>query len=201
SVSAARVAHRSGYYPRRLRRLSIWLEQEYDYGLMTEPLSDAQLAEIGWRNRQGVADGANQFHYYRLTDDNRILWGGYDAVYYNGGLVKGEDEQRDETFVKLAGHFFETFPQLDGLRFTHRGAGRVATCSRFVACYEQAHGGRVADAAGYPGNAVGATRFAAHVMLDLRSGDRTERTELRMVREKPLLLPPEPLRPGVIQFT
>ena len=42
---------------------------------------------IGWRNRQGVGDTANQFHYYRLTADNRILWGGYDAVYYNGGRI------------------------------------------------------------------------------------------------------------------
>ncbi len=28
---------------------------------------------------------SSQFHYYRLTTDNRILWGDYDAVYYNGG--------------------------------------------------------------------------------------------------------------------
>ncbi|MFD2354916.1 NAD(P)/FAD-dependent oxidoreductase [Nonomuraea ferruginea] len=173
----------------------------YDYALMTEPLSDAQLGEIGWRNRQGVGDGANQFHYYRLTDDNRILWGGYDAVYYNGGLVKPEYEQRDETFVKLAGHFYDTFPQLSDVRFTHRWGGVIDTCSRFSAFYGQAHGGRLAYAVGYTGMGVGATRFGANVMLDLLSGQRTERTELRMVREKPMPFPPEPVRSGVIQFT
>ncbi|MEV5501964.1 hypothetical protein AB0M50_41855, partial [Nonomuraea fuscirosea] len=48
---------------------------------------------------------------------------------------------------------------------------------------------------------VGATRFGANVMLDLLSGEPTERTELRMVREKPIPFPPEPVRSGVIQFT
>ena len=30
----------------------------------------------------------NQFHYYRLTADNRILWGGYDAIYHFGRHVR-----------------------------------------------------------------------------------------------------------------
>ena len=46
------------------------------------------LAEIGWAGRQGIGDSGNQFHYYRLTPDNRILWGGYDAVYASGGYVQ-----------------------------------------------------------------------------------------------------------------
>ena len=59
----------------------------YDYVLATEPLTDAQLDRIGWANRQGIGDCANQFHYYRLTTDNRIVWGGYDAVYHFGRKV------------------------------------------------------------------------------------------------------------------
>ena len=61
---------------------------------MTEPLSAGQLASVGWQHRQGLADMGNQFHYYRLTRDNRILWGGYDAVYYNGGLITAAQAQR-----------------------------------------------------------------------------------------------------------
>ena len=73
-----------------------------------------QMESIGWNNRQGLSDLANQFHYYRLTEDNRILWGGYDAIYYWGGKVSSELESRPETWAKLSRHFFETFPQLDG---------------------------------------------------------------------------------------
>jgi len=50
--------------------------------LCTEPLTREQLELVGWAGRQGLSDTNNQFHYYRLTHDNRIVWGGYDAVYY-----------------------------------------------------------------------------------------------------------------------
>ncbi|GLW26951.1 FAD-dependent oxidoreductase [Microbispora triticiradicis] len=200
-VRAGRVALGTGAFPPLLRRLRHFLVPVYDYALMTEPVPDDLLAEIGWRNRQGVGDSANRFHYYRLTDDNRILWGGYDAVYHNGGLVRPEYDQRDATFEKLATHFFETFPQLHGLRFTHRWGGVIDTCSRFSAFFGTAYGSRLAYAAGYTGLGVGATRFGANVMLDLLQGRLTERTELEMVRHKPMPFPPEPVRSGVIQLT
>ncbi|MFF5209905.1 NAD(P)/FAD-dependent oxidoreductase [Streptosporangium sp. NPDC000396] len=201
TVKAGKVALGTGVFQPLLRRLKHFLVPVYDYALMTEPLSAEQMAAVGWHNRQGIGDSANQFHYYRLTADNRILWGGYDAVYYNGGKIKPEYEQRDETFVKLAEHFYTTFPQLSGLRFTHKWGGVIDTCSRFSAFYGQAHGGRLAYAVGYTGLGVGATRFGANVMLDMLSGERTERTELRMVKEKPLPFPPEPVRSVGIQMT
>ncbi|WP_432931276.1 NAD(P)/FAD-dependent oxidoreductase [Microbispora sp. CA-135349] len=200
-VRAGRVALGTGAFPPLLRRLRHFLVPVYDYALMTEPVPDDLMAEVGWRNRQGIGDSANRFHYYRLTDDNRILWGGYDAVYHNGGLVRPEYDQRDATFEKLATHFFETFPQLHGLRFTHRWGGVIDTCSRFSAFFGTAYGSRLAYAAGYTGLGVGATRFGANVMLDLLQGRVTERTELRMVRDKPMPFPPEPVRSGVIQLT
>lgn len=57
------------------------------------------------------------------------------------------------------------------------------------------------DAAGYTGLGVGASRFGANVMLDLLAGGQTERTELAMVRTKPLPFPPEPLAFMGIQLT
>jgi glycine/D-amino acid oxidase-like deaminating enzyme len=201
SVSATRVALGTGVFPPLLKRLKHYLVPVYDYALITEPLTDAQLASIGWRNRQGVGDSANQFHYYRLTADNRILWGGYDAVYHYGNGLSAELERRPATYAKLAQHFFQTFPQLEGLRFTHAWGGVIDTCSRFCAFFGTAYKGRLAYAVGYTGLGVGATRFGAAVMLDLLSGEQTERTSLRMVRGKPIPFPPEPLRYGAIQMT
>ncbi|MBB5629947.1 glycine/D-amino acid oxidase-like deaminating enzyme [Sphaerisporangium krabiense] len=200
-VRAGKVALGTGVFPPLLGRLRNFLVPVYDYALMTEPLTAGQLASVGWSNRQGIGDSGNQFHYYRLTEDDRVLWGGYDAVYFNGGKIRPEYDQRDETFATLAGHFYATFPQLEGVRFTHRWGGVIDTCSRFSAFYGTAHKGRLAYAAGYTGLGVGATRFGANVMLDLLSGRPTERTELQMVREKPVPFPPEPIRSGVIQLT
>lgn len=91
----------------------------WDYVLMTEPLSPAQLASLGWNGPRGASDMSNQFHYFRLTADNRMLWGGYDAVYYNGGAIREEHAQSPATFGRLAAQFFAMFPQLEGVSFTH----------------------------------------------------------------------------------
>jgi glycine/D-amino acid oxidase-like deaminating enzyme len=200
-IAARRVALGTNAFPSLLRRTRLHTVPVYDYALMTEPLTDAQLDDLGWASRAGVGDMANQFHYYRLSADNRILWGGYDAIYHYGRRLQPGLEQRPETFDRLAGHFFETFPQLDGLRFSHRWGGAIDTCTRFCAFYGTAHRGRVAYAVGYTGLGVGATRFGAQVVLDLLDGRDTERTRLRMVREKPLPFPPEPLAYTGIQLT
>ncbi|WP_194915391.1 NAD(P)/FAD-dependent oxidoreductase [Catenulispora rubra] len=193
-VLAPKVALATNAFPSLLRRVRSFIVPVYDYALMTEPLSAAQMAAIGWENRQGIGDSANHFHYYRLSADNRILWGGYDAVYHFGSKISSRLDQRPETFDKLAGHFFETFPQLEGLKFTNKWGGVIDTCSRFCAFFGTAHGGAVAYAVGYTGLGVGATRFGADVMLDLLSGTETERTSLKMVRSKPVPFPPEPLK-------
>lgn len=191
-VRAGQVALGTNAFRSPLRRVRPYIVPVYDYVLMTEPLSAGQLAELGWRNRQGISDSANQFHYYRLTADNRILWGGYDAIYHFGRKVLPKYDQRPATFSRLAEHFFTTFPQLEGIGFTHRWGGAIDTCSRFCAFFGTAYAGRVAYAAGFTGLGVGATRFGGQVMLDLLSGEPTERTELKMVRTKPIPFPPEP---------
>jgi glycine/D-amino acid oxidase-like deaminating enzyme len=184
-----------------LRRLRLMTVPVYDYALMTEPLSADQRAAVGWLGREGVSDRTNRFHYFRTTRDGRILWGGYDAIYHYASRQRPAFEQRPETFDVLARNFFGTFPQLEGLRFTHRWGGVIDTCTRFAAFHGTAYGGRVAYALGFTGLGVGATRFAAEVALDQLDGLDTERTRLRMVRERPVPFPPEPVRWAGIRAT
>lgn len=201
AVTAPRAALATNAFPPLLRRIQQYVVPVYDYALVTEPLTPGQREAVGWRNRQGVSDSGNQFHYYRLTADDRILWGGYDAIYHYGNRVDPALHQRPATFELLARHFFTTFPQLDGIRFTHRWGGVIDTSSRVSAFFGTAARGKVAYAAGYTGLGVGATRFGAQVMLDLLMGADTERTRLGVVRFKPLPFPPEPLRSAVINLT
>ena len=196
TVTSDHVVLATNAFPSLLRRNRLMTIPVYDYVLMTEPLSGEQLDRIGWRGRQGLTDLANQFHYARLTSDDRILWGGYDAIYPAGGTVAVRHEDRPESHARLASHFLAAFPQLEDVRFSHRWAGAIDTSTRFTAFYGLTHRGRVAHAAGFTGLGVGATRFAAEVLLDLLAGVPTERTELRMVRERPLPFPPEPLARG-----
>ncbi len=201
TVTADRAVLATNVFPSLIVRNRLQTVPVYDYVLSTEPLTDAQLDRIGWANRQGIGDSANQFHYYRLSADNRIVWGGYDAIYKLGRKVKPAYEDRPASYRRLASHFFITFPQLDDVRFSHRWAGAIDTSTRFCAHWGLAHGGRVAYVNGFTGLGVGAARFAADVCLDLLDGRPTARTELEMVRKRPLPFPPEPVASIGIQAT
>jgi glycine/D-amino acid oxidase-like deaminating enzyme len=201
TLRANQVALGTNAFPSLLKRVRPYVVPVYDYAMATEPLSDAQMDTIGWKGRQGVSDSGNQFHYYRLTDDNCIIWGGYDVIYHYGNRIDPALDQRPATFRLLADHFFATFPQLEGLRFSHTWGGVIDTCSRFFPFFGTGFGGKVAYATGYTGLGVGSTRFGAQVMLDLLSGERTELTSLKTVRAKPVPFPPEPFRSAVINLT
>jgi glycine/D-amino acid oxidase-like deaminating enzyme len=201
TVTADRVALGTNVFPALLKRHRAFTIPVYDYAIMTAPLTPAQKDAIGWRNRQGLDDLANHFHYYRLSADDRILFGGYDAVYRFGKRVRADYEHRPESHRKLVSHLLTTFPQLEGIEVTHRWAGPIDTSTRFCAFYALAKQGRVAHAAGFTGLGVGATRFAADVLLDLLAGEETERTSLDMVRRMPVPFPPEPVASVGIQAT
>lgn len=198
-VISAQAALATNGFPGLLKRARHYTVPIYDYALMTEPLTDDQLRSIGWVERFGITDSSREFHYYRKTADNRILFGGFDAIYHPGGRVRQRYDQRASTFELLADHFFTTFPPLTGIRFTHQWGGMIDMSSRLVAFYGRALGGAVAYAAGFTGLGVGATRFGANVMLDMLSGVETERTSLAMVRTKPIPIPPEPLATPLIK--
>ena len=93
-ITAKQVVLATNVFPHLLRRNRFHTVPVYDYVLSTEPLTDAQVQSIGWENRQGIGDSANQFHYYRMTRDNRIVFGGYDAVYHFGRKVDAKYEDR-----------------------------------------------------------------------------------------------------------
>ncbi len=201
TIRAGKVALATNAFKPVLKRLSNFIAPVYDYCMVTEPLNDEQMASIGWGARQGLSDLANQFHYYRLTSDNRILWGGYDAIYYWGGKVSTDLESRPETWAKLSQHFFETFPQLAEVKFTHMWGGVIDTSSRFTVFWGRAMGGRVAYALGYTGLGVASSRFGGSVMLDLLDGRRSLATQTEFVKSRPMPFPPEPFRFIGIQTT
>lgn len=177
-----------------LKRLRMAFIPIYDYSLVTEPLTDDQWASIGWTGRYGIADSGNQFHYFRKTPDNRMLWAGFDAIYHYGSSRDAANLQRPHSFERLATQFADTFPPLAGVRFSHAWGGVIDTSARTTFFAGRAYGGRVAYAMGFTGQGVSASRFAALTMLDLLDDADTERTRLRMTQRWPVPFPPEPIR-------
>jgi glycine/D-amino acid oxidase-like deaminating enzyme len=193
-VRASQVVVATSAYSGWLRRLSPLFVPVYDYVLVSAPLTPAQRESVGWARRQGLSDGNNQFHYFRLTADDRILWGGYDAIHHFGSRVAPELDDRPATFERLEAHFFRAFPQLEGLAFPYRLGGAIDTTSRFTVTFGQTMGGRVTYALGYTGLGVGASRWAGGVVRDFILRPDEDRLRLRIVTSPPVPFPPEPLR-------
>jgi glycine/D-amino acid oxidase-like deaminating enzyme len=194
TIAARQVVVATAAFRPLVRRTAGRVVPVYDYVLMTEPLNEPQLASIGWQHRRGIGDAGNQFHYLRLTADDRILFGGYEAVYRFNQKVDARFDVDEDVFATLADHFDAMFPTLADVGFTHRWGGAIDTSTRFAASATLSHGGKVATVNGFTGLGVGASRFFASTALDLLDGWETEATGLAMIRRGPVPFPPEPVR-------
>jgi glycine/D-amino acid oxidase-like deaminating enzyme len=201
SVRARRILLATGAYPPLTRAIRRLVAPVYDYVLVTEPLTAAQRSELRWERLQGIADRGNRFHYYRLTPDGRVLFGGYEALYHFGNGVRPALDTHPKTFALLHEHLLATFPPLEGIGITHAWGGPIDTCSRFCVTFGRALGGTAVYAVGYTGLGVAASRFGARTALDLLDGADTPRTRTKLVRSRPLPFPPEPARWAVIEAT
>jgi glycine/D-amino acid oxidase-like deaminating enzyme len=175
----------------------------WDYQIATEQLTEEQLERIAWgRSRHALADFCNMFHYFRMTKDNRITYGGGAAVryYFNRGIdVKFADVPK--LYEQLAEEFFEIFPQLDDVKFSNKWGGIIATSTRFCMVPGVAYDGRVAWSVGYTGHGVGASRFGARIGIELLGYEPSDILEMQFVTKKALPWAPEPFRWLGVKFT
>ena len=166
----------------------------YDYIIVSEPLTPEQFEKIGWRNRQGISDARTFFNYYRLTADNRILWGTSEARYYPPNEVHSKHDYSEQYRDALHKSFFAHFPQLSDLSFPYAWGGPIAATTRLSPCFGSFHGGSTFYALGYTGQGVVCSRFAGEVLAHKALERSSPFLELAMVRKAPLSYPPEPLR-------
>jgi len=72
--------------------------------LVTDPVN---LDALGWKNREGVLDARRVFNYFRLTSDNRIVFGGGAPRYQWGGSLT---DNADAPLRALERELHATFP-------------------------------------------------------------------------------------------
>jgi glycine/D-amino acid oxidase-like deaminating enzyme len=186
SIVIATNAFSGLFSPLRAKQLPV-----YTYIALTEPLPAGQLKSLGWERRIGIEDARNLLHYYRLTPDNRLLFGGSDAIYYYGGPL---DRDRNELiFARLKRAVAETFPQLQGIRFTHHWGGPISATLDLVPVI-----GRIRPnvwySVGCMGHGVSLTNYNGLTIAELLLGEESERTDFFIVGRRVTPLPPEPFR-------
>jgi len=171
----------------------------YDYILVSDPVPPGQLATIGWSRRQGVTDGRTFFNYYRLTRDNRILWGTSEASYYRGNSVGPAHDHSLEHYRNLEAGFHRHFPQFGPIPFSYAWGGPIASTTRMTPFFGSLLGGRVIYGLGYTGHGLGSTRLAGTILAHLALERPSDLTRLPLVTHRPIPYPPEPFRHAAVQ--
>ena len=199
SITSNKVLVATNAYTSPVGKVNRCIIPIWDYQIATEPLSDEQIEKIGWglpESRHALADFNNMFHYFRLTKDKRITWGGGGAVryYFNRGIdIKYMNAP--ERHAQLAREFFDMFPQLEGeIKFSHKWGGIIATSTRFCVVPGVAYNGRLAWSVGYTGHGVSASRFGARVATELLGYHPTDIIKLKFITRKAIPWAPEPVR-------
>jgi len=131
--------------------------------IITTEVLEESVASTLIPNGYCVEDCNYKLDYYRITGDNRLLFGG--GVTYGGG-----DPNSIEHFLRR--HLERTFPQLKGIKFDYAWGGDfLLTMSRLPQF------GRLNDsiyyAQGYSGHGVTTTHLAGKVIAEALKGDAT----------------------------
>jgi glycine/D-amino acid oxidase-like deaminating enzyme len=167
---------------------------------LTEPLSEAQWAEIGWEKRWCIGSSRYTVDYLSKTIDGRIVFGGRGAPYHFGSKIADEYDRHEPTHQTLQTMAREWFPALKDVRFTHSWGGPLGMPRDWMPSmsYEPADG--VAWACGYTGQGVATANLSGRVLTDLITGNDSPLVHLPPVNYQNLKWEPEPLRWLGIRF-
>ncbi len=174
----------------------------WSYIVMTEPLSEKHFAEIGWKGRESIEDFRDLVHYYRLTNDNRLVFGGRDVSLSWG---KNMDKDLDENiFQKLKDDVQKTFPPLKGINFTHQWGGPVSATLDLFPAMGYAGDKNFIYSLGCVGHGVSLTQLNGRLLADLALEQKSELTGMFFVNRKTVPMPPEPFKrmalQGIVSF-
>ncbi len=193
-VRAGAVVLAGEAYLARLRKLRREVLPIYSLIVLTEPLSEARWAQIGWEGRECVASNRYTVDYLSRTADGRILFGGRGAPYHYGSRIKDDYDLHHPTHEMLRLTAREWFPALEGARFTHAWGGPLAMPRDWMPTmsYDPAQG--IATARGYTGQGVATANLSGRTLADLILGRDTAVTRLPTVNHETRTWEPEPLR-------
>ena len=166
----------------------------YSLAVLTEPLTDAQRAAIGWAGQECLSSQRLSVDYSSITADGRILFGGRGAPYHLGSSIKPAYDRHGPTHDWLRSQLVEWFPQLRGIGFSAAWGGPVGMPRDWLPTFSYRPETGMAAAFGYTGQGVAASNLAGRVLADLITDRGAKWSRLPCVGHRPLRWEPEPLR-------
>jgi glycine/D-amino acid oxidase-like deaminating enzyme len=186
SIVVATNAWMTGWRPvaNRVTNMGSWV-------VLTEPAPEA-LAQIGWTGREALTDGRTFLHYFRTTDDGRVLMGAGAGQIGFGGRVDDRFFADATAYRRAERGLRRLLPGLADVKVERTWGGPIDVSADrlpFFGTHGRAHYG-----VGYTGNGVGPSWMGGQILASLALGIEDEWTSLPLVGRKPRPLPPEPFR-------
>jgi gamma-glutamylputrescine oxidase len=159
----------------------------------TEPLERGAREALGWNGREGILDARRVFNYFRLTADDRIVFGG-GLPRYRWGSRADDDPHSPAALDSLARELDETFgPQIQ-IRVASGWTGVIGYVLDTLPAIERARGRpSVLHAVGWCGHGI-ALSVASGAWVARLLCDGAAPEDLPWYRDRPPLLPFEPVR-------
>ncbi|WP_102794190.1 NAD(P)/FAD-dependent oxidoreductase [Bowmanella denitrificans] len=133
--------------------------------IVTEPLSDAQLAASGLKSGLMAMDTRTLKYYYRLLPDNRILFGGR-------GAIQGKHANHPVYQARLLNALTDTLPALSGIKVAYFWSGWVSvSLDDYPRICQADDQGQVFYAMGYCGSGLSFASQAGKRLAQRVAGD------------------------------
>jgi glycine/D-amino acid oxidase-like deaminating enzyme len=163
------------------------------YVVLTEPAPEL-LEQTGWTGGEAIVDGRMFLHYFRTTDDGRVLMGSGTGPIGFRGRVDARFSQDAPSARRAEAGLRRLLPGLAGARVERAWGGPIDVSADHLPFFGTRPGTRIHYGAGYSGHGVGPSWLGGQILASLVLGAEDEWTRLPLARRRLPALPPEPLR-------
>jgi glycine/D-amino acid oxidase-like deaminating enzyme len=163
------------------------------YVVLTEPVPEL-LEQINWTGGEAVFDGRMFLHYFRTTNDGRVLMGSGSGPIGYGGRIDDRFTKDEPTGARAEQGLRRLLPGLAEARITNSWGGPIDVSSDHLPFFGTVPGTRIHFGAGYSGHGAGPSWLGGQILARLVQGVDDELTRLPFVTRRVPRLPPEPLR-------
>src|SRR5205814_3954947 len=163
------------------------------YVVLTEPMPEL-LEEIGWTGGESIVDGRMFLHYFRTTNDGRVLMGSGSGPIGFGGRIDERFTADAPSVARAEAGLRFLLPGLADARVERAWGGPIDVSADHFPFFGTVPESRVHYGAGYSGNGVGPSWLGGRILARLALGIEDELTALPLVNREIRPLPPEPIK-------
>lgn len=194
TLTASLVVQATEGYSNSFRQTKRRLVPLYSLMVATEPLDDATIAALDWKNRATFNDGGRMIIYAQLTHDRRIAFGGRGAPYHFASRVRDAFDIDDRTHERIVASIARHFPAAAPARITHRWGGPLGVPRDWTPSVVINRDQKYARIGGYVGDGVAATNLFARTFVDAWCDNESALSRLPFVQHESPRWELEPLR-------